>query len=43
MKGERSKISRSGNRTRGYKDGRREGEGSARLTNTQVCQGHTEV
>ena len=31
MKGERSKVSRSSNRTRGYKDGRRESEGSIRL------------
>ena len=43
MKGKRSRVSRNGNRTRRYKNGRREGEGSIRLANIQVCQGYTEV
>jgi len=43
VKDKRSRVSRSGNKTREYKDGRREGEGSVRLANIQVCQGHTEV
>ena len=43
MKGERSRIFRSGNWTRGDKDGERKDEGYIRLANTKVRQGHIKV
>ena len=43
MKDEESRISKSNNRFRGYKNGGRESEGSARLANTKVCQVYPKV
>ncbi len=43
MEGERSRVFRSSNRTRGDKNERREGERCFGLANTKVCQGCTEV
>jgi len=43
MKGEGSRISKSGNRSREYKNGGRESERSARLANTKMCQGYPKV
>ena len=43
MKGERSRVFRSGNWTRGDKDGRGKGERCIRLADTKVCQGCTKV
>ena len=43
MKGERSWVFGSSNRTRRNKDGRREGEECIGLANTKVCQGRTKV
>ena len=43
MEGERSRIPRSSNMTRGYKDRRRKGERNIRLANIKVCQGYTEI
>ena len=38
MEGKGSRISRSDNRSREYKNGERESEGSTRLANTKMCQ-----
>ena len=43
MKGERGGILGSCNRTREYKDGGRESEGSVRVADIKVCQGYTKV
>ena len=39
----RSGVSRNSNRTGGDKDREREGKGSIRLADAQVCQRYTEV
>ena len=43
MEGKGSRISRSDNRSREYKNGERESEGSTRLANTKMCQGYPKV
>ena len=43
VKSKRSRIFRSSNWTRGYKDRGGEGERCFRLANTKVCQGYSEV
>ena len=43
MKGERSRVSRSGDWTRRDKDRRREGERCTGLADTEVCQRCTKI
>ena len=43
MEDKGSKVLKSSNRIRGYLDRRRESEGSVRLADIQVHQGHTKV
>ena len=43
MKGEGSRIYRSGNKTRGNRDRGKKDEGSVRLADTTVCQGYPKV
>ena len=43
MKGERSWVFGSGNRTRRNKDRRREGERCLELANSKVCKGYSKV
>ena len=43
MEGKVSRIFRSGNRTRGNKDGERESKRSLGVADTEVYQGHTEI
>ena len=43
IKGERSRVPKSSNRTGEYKNGKIKSERSARLANTKVCQGYTEI
>ena len=43
MKGEGGRVFRGDNRTRGDKNGEREGERSIGVANTEVCQRYTKV
>ena len=43
MEGEGGRVLRSDNRTRGNKDGEREGERSIGVADTKVCQRYTKV
>jgi len=43
VEGLRSWVSRSSNKSRGDKDGKREDEGCFGLANTKVCQGCSKV